>query len=69
MQNISLRELQNTVDQWIKNHGVPYFSDLTQAIQKNLEKKTLRDKNRHIHNQKFGVKPAKPIATQQKADP
>ena len=106
---MTLKELQNTVDQWIKTYGVRYFSeltnmavlteevgelarimartygeqsfkdgekrdlgdemadilwvlaclanqtgvDLTEAFRKNLEKKTARDKERHIQNPKL----------------
>ena len=108
--NITIQEAQTTVDEWIKTHGVRYFSeltnmavlteevgevarimarrygeqsekesdkskdlgeeladvlwvliclanqtgvDLTQAFSKNLEKKTLRDKDRHHQNPKL----------------
>ena len=30
--------------------------DLTEALKKNLEKKTKRDKERHINNEKLGVR-------------
>lgn len=113
---MTLREAQQTVDQWIKEYGVRYFSeltnmtvlteevgelarimarrygeqswkkgdpraadngrealgdemsdvlwvllclanqtgvDLTEALKKNLEKKTKRDKERHIENEKL----------------
>ena len=106
---MTLKELQNAVDQWIKTYGVRYFSeltnmavlteevgelarimariygeqsfkdgekrdlgdemadilwvlaclanqtgvDLTEAFRKNLEKKTARDKERHIQNPKL----------------
>ena len=106
---MTLKELQKTVDQWIKTYGVRYFSeltnmavlteevgelarimartygdqsfkdgekrdlgdemadilwvlaclanqtgvDLTEAFRKNLEKKTARDKERHINNPKL----------------
>lgn len=113
---MTIREAQETVDQWIKNYGVRYFSeltnmtvlteevgelarimarrygeqswktgdlreadngkkamgeeiadvlwvllclanqtgiDLTDELQKSLNKKTQRDKERHIHNQKL----------------
>ena len=107
--DITIREAQELVDNWIKTIGVRYFSpltnmailaeetgevarimarkhgdqsfkegetpnladeladllwvtiaianqegiDLTQALQRNLEKKTSRDKNRHINNPKL----------------
>ena len=107
--DITLREAQQLVDQWIKQYGVRYFSeltnmaclteevgelarimarkygdqsfkkgepqdpsdemadvlwvlmclanqtgvDLTDALRKNLEKKTKRDKERHINNEKL----------------
>jgi len=106
---MTIREAQNTVDQWIKKYGVRYFSeltnmavlteevgelarvmarkygdqsfkagekdnlgdemadvlwvllclanqtgvDLTEELKKNIEKKTLRDKERHIKNEKL----------------
>lgn len=106
--DITIREAQQLVDQWIKQYGVRYFSeltnmaclteevgelarimarkygdqsfkqgeeqdpsdemadvmwvlmclanqtgvDLTEALKKNLEKKTNRDKTRHINNEK-----------------
>jgi NTP pyrophosphatase (non-canonical NTP hydrolase) len=106
---MTIREAQNTVDQWIKQYGVRYFSeltnmavlteevgelarvmarkygdqsfkegekdnlgdemadvlwvllclanqtgvDLTEELQKNIEKKTLRDKERHNNNEKL----------------
>lgn len=106
---ISIREAQKMVDDWIKTYGVRYFSeltnmtvlteevgelarimarkygdqsfkegekhdlgdemadvlwvlmclanqtgvDLTEALKKNIEKKTTRDKNRHINNNKL----------------
>ena len=109
-QKITLEQLQETIDTWVKNYGVRYFSeltnlavlveevgelarimsrkygdqsfkeeesgqdladelsdvlfvlvcianqtgvDLTAAIQKNLEKKTERDKDRHHNNPKL----------------
>jgi NTP pyrophosphatase (non-canonical NTP hydrolase) len=109
-QKIALEQLQETIDKWVKNYGVRYFSeltnlavlveevgelarimsrkygdqsfkeeeagvdladeladvlfvlvcianqtgvDLTTAIQKNLEKKTKRDKDRHHGNPKL----------------
>ena len=109
-QKITLEQLQETIDKWVKNYGVRYFSeltnlavlveevgelarimsrkygdqsfkeeesgedladevadvlfvlvcianqtgvDLTTAIQKNLEKKTERDKDRHHSNPKL----------------
>jgi NTP pyrophosphatase (non-canonical NTP hydrolase) len=30
--------------------------DLTEAFKKNLEKKTKRDKERHINNEKLGIR-------------
>lgn len=110
--NITIREAQQLVDQWIKQYGVRYFSeltnmaclteevgelarimarkygdqsfkqgeeqdpademadvlwvlmclanqtgvDLTEALKKNLEKKTSRDKTRHINNEKLKSK-------------
>lgn len=109
MDDLTLRQAQKLVDDWIKSVGVRYFSelsnmaqlteevgelarvinrtygdqsikqgeeldlegeigdvlfvltcianqtgiDLTQALQKNLEKKTQRDKDRHINNSKL----------------
>ncbi len=108
-EDISIREAQKMVDNWIKTIGVRYFSpltnmailaeetgevarimarlhgdqsfkegenpnladeladllwvtmaianqegiDLTEALRRNLEKKTLRDKNRHLNNPKL----------------
>lgn len=110
--DIAIREAQQLVDQWIKQYGVRYFSeltnmaclteevgelarimarkygdqsfkqgeeqdpademadvlwvlmclanqtgvDLTEALRKNLEKKTSRDKTRHINNEKLKSK-------------
>lgn len=110
--DITIREAQQLVDQWIKQYGVRYFSeltnmaclteevgelarimarkygdqsfkqgeeqdpademadvlwvlmclanqtgvDLTEALRKNLEKKTRRDKTRHINNEKLKSK-------------
>jgi NTP pyrophosphatase (non-canonical NTP hydrolase) len=108
---MTIEKAQETVDQWIKTHGVRYFNeltnmvilteevgelariiarrygeqsekesdkgkdlademadvlwvllclanqtgvDLTQALARNIEKKTLRDKNRHKENPKLG---------------
>ena len=109
MKDITIREAQEIVDNWIKTYGVRYFSeltnmailteevgelarimarkygdqsfkegekhnlgdemadilwvlmclanqtgiDLTEALKKNIEKKTSRDKNRHINNEKL----------------
>ena len=109
MKDITIREAQKIVDDWIKTYGVRYFSeltnmailteevgelarimarkygdqsfkegekhnlgdemadilwvlmclanqtgiDLTEALKKNIEKKTSRDKNRHINNEKL----------------
>ena len=106
---MTIKEAQNTVDQWIKTYGVRYFSeltnmavlteevgelarvmarkygdqsfkagekdnlgdemadvlwvllclanqtgiDLTEELKKNIEKKTLSDKERHIKNEKL----------------
>ena len=106
---MTIKEAQNAVDQWIKEYGVRYFSeltnmavlteevgelarvmarkygdqsfkagekdnlgdemadvlwvllclanqtgvDLTEELKKNIEKKTLRDKERHIKNEKL----------------
>ena len=106
---MTIREAQDTVDQWIKKYGVRYFSeltnmavlteevgelarvmarkygdqsfkagekdnlgdemadvlwvllclanqtgvDLTEELKKNIEKKTFRDKERHIQNKKL----------------
>jgi NTP pyrophosphatase (non-canonical NTP hydrolase) len=106
---MTIKEAQNAVDQWIKEYGVRYFSeltnmavlteevgelarviarkygdqsfkagekdnlgdemadvlwvllclanqtgvDLTEELKKNIEKKTLRDKERHIQNEKL----------------
>lgn len=110
--DITIREAQQLVDQWIRQYGVRYFSeltnmaclteevgelarimarkygdqsfkqgeeqdpademadvlwvlmclanqtgvDLTEALRKNLEKKTRRDKTRHINNEKLKSK-------------
>lgn len=110
--DITIREAQQLVDQWIRQYGVRYFSeltnmaclteevgelarimarkygdqsfkqgeeqdpademadvlwvlmclanqtgvDLTEALRKNLEKKTSRDKMRHINNEKLKSK-------------
>lgn len=110
--DITIREAQQLVDQWIKQYGVRYFSELTnmaclteevgelarimarkygdqsfkqgeeqdpademadvlwvlmclanqtgvnltEALRKNLEKKTSRDKTRHINNEKLKSK-------------
>ena len=109
---ITIREAQKIVDDWIKTYGVRYFSeltnmavlteevgelarimarkygdqsfkedekqdlgdemadvlwvlmclanqtgvDLTEALKKNIEKKTSRDKNRHVNNEKLNSK-------------
>lgn len=109
MQDITLQQAQQLVDDWIKKYGVRYFSELTnmailteevgelarimarrygdqsfkegetqdpademadilwvllclanqtgvnltEALQKNIEKKTIRDKDRHINNPKL----------------
>ena len=110
MEEITLRKAQQDVDDWIKNYGINYFSeltnlgilmeevgelsrimvrkygeqsfkngedrdslsdemadvlwvlfclanqtgvDLTEALQKNTEKKTKRDADRHINNEKL----------------
>ena len=109
IKEITIREAQEIVDNWIKTYGVRYFSeltnmailteevgelarimarkygdqsfkegenhnlgdemadilwvlmclanqtgiDLTEALKKNIEKKTSRDKNRHINNEKL----------------
>ena len=109
---ITIREAQKMVDDWIKTYGVRYFSeltnmavlteevgelarimarkygdqsfkesekhdlgdemadvlwvlmclanqtgvDLTEALKKNLEKKTSRDKKRHLENEKLRIK-------------
>ena len=56
---ITIREAQKMVDDWIKTYGVRYFSELTnmacltEALQKSFEKKTMRDKNRHKNNPKL----------------
>ena len=106
---MTIKEAQNTVDEWINNYGVRYFNeltnmtilteevgemarvmarkygeqsfkkgekdnleeeiadvfwvlicianqtgiDLTEALQKSIEKKTTRDKERHINNYKL----------------
>lgn len=110
--DITIREAQQLVDQWIRQYGVRYFSeltnmaclteevgelarimarkygdqsfkqgeeqdpademadvlwvlmclanqtgvDLTEALRKNLEKKTSRDKTRHLNNEKLKSK-------------
>ena len=112
MKEITIREAQKMVDDWIKTYGVRYFSeltnmavlteevgelarimarkygdqsfkegekqdlgdemadvlwvlmclanqtgvDLTEALKKNLEKKTSRDKKRHLENEKLRIK-------------
>ena len=112
MDEITIREAQKMVDDWIKTYGVRYFSeltnmavlteevgelarimarkygdqsfkegekqdlgdemadvlwvlmclanqtgvDLTEALKKNLEKKTSRDKKRHLENEKLRIK-------------
>lgn len=109
MDEITIREAQKTVDDWIKTYGVRYFSeltnmavlteevgemarimarqygdqsfkegekhdlgdemadvlwvlmcianqtgvDLTEALRKNIDKKTSRDKERHLRNEKL----------------
>ena len=110
MQNLTIQELQDIIDKWVKTYGVRYFSELTNlailmeevgelsrimvrkfgdqsfkrpesdhdmadeladvlfvlvcianqtninltdAIKKNLDKKTARDKERHINNPKL----------------
>ena len=111
-EEITIREAQKIVDDWIKTYGVRYFSeltnmavlteevgelarimarkygdqsfkegekqdlgdemadvlwvlmclanqtgvDLTEALKKNLEKKTSRDKKRHLENEKLRIK-------------
>ena len=111
-EEITIREAQKMVDNWIKTYGVRYFSeltnmavlteevgelarimarkygdqsfkegekqdlgdemadvlwvlmclanqtgvDLTEALKKNLEKKTSRDKKRHLENEKLRIK-------------
>ena len=112
MKDITIREAQKMVDDWIKTYGVRYFSELTnmavlteqvgelarimarkygdqsfkegekqdlgdemadvlwvlmcianqtgvnltEALKKNLEKKTSRDKKRHLENEKLRIK-------------
>ena len=112
MKDITIREAQKMVDDWIKTYGVRYFSeltnmavlteevgelarimarkygdqsfkegekqdlgdemadvlwvlmclanqtgvDLTEELKKNLEKKTSRDKKRHLENEKLRIK-------------
>ena len=88
--DITLRQAQRMVDDWIRTYGVRYFSeltnmavlteevgelarviarrygeqsfkpgekanlvDLTEELRRNLEKKTLRDKERHKNNEKL----------------
>ena len=110
MENLTIRDVQRRVDEWIKTYGVRYFSeltnmailteevgevarimarrygeqsfkasdtkhdlademadvlwvlvclanqtgvDLTEAFERNLKKKTERDNERHLHNQKL----------------
>ena len=110
MENLTIRDVQRRVDEWIKTYGVRYFSeltnmailteevgevarimarrygeqsfkasdtkhdlademadvlwvlvclanqtgvDLTEAFERNLKKKTERDNQRHLHNQKL----------------
>ena len=110
MENLTIRDVQRRVDDWIKTYGVRYFSeltnmailteevgevarimarrygeqsfkasdtkhdlademadvlwvlvclanqtgvDLTEAFERNLKKKTERDNQRHLHNQKL----------------
>ena len=89
---ITIREAQQLVDQWIRQYGVRYFSeltnmaclaeevgelarviarkygdqsfkqgdlanqtgtDLTEALKRNIEKKTKRDALRHVANEKL----------------
>ena len=64
---MSIKEAQELVDRWIREYGVRYFSeltnmtvlteevgeDLTQELEKSIEKKTQRDSLRHIHNKKL----------------
>ena len=99
---MTIKEIQQTIDKWIKEYGVRYFNeltnmailteevgevarimarkdgekdeladeladvlwvlvcianqtgiDLTEAFERNLEKKTQRDKNRHFNNKKL----------------
>ena len=110
MENLTIKDVQRRVDEWIKTYGVRYFSeltnmailteeagevarimarrygeqsfkasdakhdlademadvlwvlvclanqtgvDLTEAFERNLKKKTKRDNERHLHNQKL----------------
>lgn len=112
MENLTIRDVQRRVDDWIKTYGVRYFSeltnmailteevgevarimarrygeqsfkasdtkhdlademadvlwvlvclanqtgvDLTEAFERNLKKKTERDNERHLHNQKLTI--------------
>ena len=61
---MEIKELQQRVDAWIREYGVRYFSeltnmanqtgvDLTEAIEANFAKKTSRDRERHLHNEKL----------------
>ena len=58
---MTIQEAQLAVDQWIKTYGVRYFSELTnmavltEELKKSIEKKTKRDANRHINNEKLKV--------------
>ena len=68
---MTIKEAQETVDKWIKTYGVRYFSeliclanqtgvDLTEELQKSLEKKTQRDHDRHRNNPKLKSASAPP---------
>ena len=56
---MTIKEAQERVDQWIKEYGVRYFNEmtnmaiLTEALEKNIGKKTIRDNKRHIDNKKL----------------
>lgn len=57
---MTIKEAQQQVDEWIQKYGVRYFSELTnmailteEALRKNINKKTLRDSDRHLENPKI----------------
>jgi hypothetical protein len=59
---MTIKEVQERIDSWIRKFGVRYFNELTNmsiltdldiSFQKNLEKKTSRDFDRHQQNDKL----------------
>ena len=58
---MTIQDAQESVDNWIRKYGVRYFNelanqtdiDLETALQKNLQKKTTRDFDRHQQNDKL----------------